>query len=248
MKLPIRLKSEPIVDAIFEIRFAAKTQIASILPGYLYSTLGGTSVERLSAADIPEAIRVSDANLRALPTQKVFIDKFYILVGDELLGIGCQLPYPGWAEFRPVIEKVLNTVHALKLVLSVHRYSMKYVDVLPAKDSGEALSMLDLGIELGGQKLKHEKFQLRTELVRGAFIHVVNLVGSAQMLIANQPQRNSGAIVDIDSICDLSPAMRFESFLMKLKASADEIHEANKELFFELLQQETVNSLGPDYE
>ena len=248
MKLPIRLKSEPIVDAIFEIRFSARTPVASILPGFLFSQLGGIRVERLASADIPENIRNSDPNLRSIATQKVIIDKYYILVGDESLAIGCQLPYPGWGEFRPTIEKVLNAVSMLSLVMHVQRYSLKYADILPSKDSAEALSMLDLGIQLGGQKLRDERFQLRTELARDAFIHVVTLVSSAQVLVTAQPSRTSGTIVDIDSVCNLSPALPFADFLGQLPSRADEIHGVNKALFFELLTKETVTSLGPEYE
>jgi uncharacterized protein (TIGR04255 family) len=248
MNRPKRLQSEPIVDAIFELRFTSKTSVANIFPGFLFAQLGGEKVERLPAADIPEAMRAGDANLRAMAVQKVYWGQFYVLVAAESIAIGCQLPYPGWAKFRPAIEKVLAVVDQLKLIENVHRYSLKYVDLLPTKGTGGPLSLLELDIRIGGHTLQSENYQLRAEIVRDKFLHVVQSIAHAQVMVVNMNAPRDGSILDIDSICNLSPATSFEEFLSRVGQLADEIHHANKVLFFECLRKQTVDSLGPVYE
>lgn len=254
MKLPKRLKSEPIIDAIFEVRFAAtKADVVSILPGYLYAQLGADRVERLPAAEIPEVIQATDPTLRAMALQKVYWDRFYVLVGRESLGVGCQLPYPGWAKFKPAIERAFGVASQLNLIESVHRYSAKYVDLLPTNGPGEALAKLDFEIKIGGHKLSSEPYMLRAELVRDKFTHVLQNIGAVQVTTANQAvdgqgRPQVGSVVDIDSICEVSPALRFGEFLEKFPDLSEEIHTANKVLFFECLKPETVESLGPEYE
>ncbi|RQR81473.1 MULTISPECIES: TIGR04255 family protein [unclassified Burkholderia] len=244
MKLPKRLTSEPIVDAMFEVRFTSKASIASILPGVLFAALNASRVENTPAANLPEAIRRSDANLRAMAIVKVYWNRFYVLIGDESLAVGCQLPYPGWAEFRAAIEQVFKAAAGLNLIDQVNRCSSKYVDLLPEPGG---LDQMNLDIRVGGHKLTTETTSLRTELPRGKFLHIVQAIGPANITMVTGEQRR-GPILDIDSIYTLATPLPFKDFLASLGDIANEVHQANKELFFECLKESTIESLGPVYE
>ncbi|MFM0660105.1 TIGR04255 family protein [Paraburkholderia sediminicola] len=248
MKLPLRLREEPIVDAVFEVRFSARMPMATILPGVLFSALGASAVERLAGADIPEAVRASDPAWRMMATHRVVCDNFSILVGDESVAVGCRLPYPGWGAFKPAIQKVFGIVEGVNQIERVNRYSLKYVDLLPSKDSADAMSKLQLGVTLGKQEIRTEQFQIRVELLRKQFVQVVSVIGQAEVLAAGTSTPTRGAILDIDSICNVTPAMPYGDFFAKLDVFADEIHDANKELFFECLKPATIEQLGPEYE
>ncbi|MGN7985170.1 TIGR04255 family protein [Burkholderia sp. 22313] len=245
MKLPTRLKSEPIVDAMFEVRFDTKASVASILPGYLFASLGADKVENTAAANLPEAFRRSDPNLRAMAIVKVYWGKFYVLVGDESLAVGCQLPYPGWPEFRAALLRVFEVVGGLNLIDQVKRCSTKYVDLLA---TGGGLDQMNLDIQLGGHTLSTETTTLRTELVHDKWLHIVNAISSAQIVITGTNENRDGAVLDIDTIHVLSTPVAYKEFLETLPVLAEDIHQANKELFFQCLKKSTIESLGPVYE
>jgi len=69
-KIPIRLKKEPLLEAIFEIRFTgAKQSVAELLPGLIFKAMPEKYPEtvRLPAADIPARILENDPNLKFVP-------------------------------------------------------------------------------------------------------------------------------------------------------------------------------------
>ncbi|WP_322079267.1 TIGR04255 family protein [Burkholderia cepacia] len=245
MKLPKRLTSEPIIDAMFEVRFDTKASVASILPGFLFASLGADKVENTPAANLPEAFRRGDPNLRAMAIVKVYWGRFYVLIGDESLAVGCQLPYPGWAEFRAALLRVFEVVGGLNLIDKVNRCSTKYVDLLA---TGGGLGQMNLDIQLGGHTLSTETTTLRTELFHDRWLHIVNAISSAQIMIAATNEERTGAILDIDTIHVLGAPVTFMEFLAALPDLAEDIHQANKELFFQCLKKSTIESLGPVYE
>ena len=59
--LPIKLLKEPLIDAVFELRFMSSISASNVLPGYLFSKLDGKkTIERLPAADFPRPMRDMD--------------------------------------------------------------------------------------------------------------------------------------------------------------------------------------------
>lgn len=245
MKLPTRLTSEPIIDAMFEVRFDTSASIVSILPGYLFASLGAEKVENTAAASLPEAFRRGDSNLRALAIVKVYWEKFFILIGDESIAVGCKLPYPGWKEFRAAILRVFDVIGGLGLIDQVKRCSTKYVDILP---TAGGLDLMNLDIHVGGHKLSTETTTLRTELARGNLLHVIQAVSSANITLMGSNEERAGAILDIDTVYVLGSPVPYKDFLSTLPDLADEIHLANKELFFQCLKGSTIESLGPIYD
>jgi hypothetical protein len=84
ISLPKKLKKEPLIDAIFEIRFLSDFQASEIIPGFLFSKLGGKkSVISLPAAQLPKTVREGDPNLKFSPTVQLDWEAFSIYIGDK---------------------------------------------------------------------------------------------------------------------------------------------------------------------
>ena len=99
--LPSKLKKEPIIDALFEMRFTSATSASSIVPGVLFSKLSGDkTIERLPTEQIPKQLLESEPNLRFAPLVRLHWDNFLISIGDRSLAVACKMPYPGWKTFR----------------------------------------------------------------------------------------------------------------------------------------------------
>ena len=93
--LPKTLKREPIVDAVFEIRFDAMSDRAEILPGILFQQIDPKpKMERLPTADIPQPLRSNNPNLRYAHIQRLDLGNFFVLLGDRSLAVTCKMPYP----------------------------------------------------------------------------------------------------------------------------------------------------------
>lgn len=245
--LPKKLKKEPLIDAVFEIRFKSDFPAGGILPGLLFGKLDGNkTIEQLPISQIPHQVRDADPNLQFAPLTKLDWGQFYINVGDRSLSVGCKHPYPGWGDFKPAITEVTRILEDANIIKSVERYALKYVDLIPAATVKEQVSSLNFDITLAGHKLTQEVFQLRIEIPQGDFIHAVQVVSSATATLQSGESRK-GLIVDVDSIVILK-SVSFSELTTGFSEKLDLIHQENKKMFFDCLKAEALDALEPEYE
>jgi uncharacterized protein (TIGR04255 family) len=245
--LPTKLKNEPLIDAIFEVRFAGKMPASVVLPGVFFSQLDGEKkIENLPIAQIPKPMRDADPNLKFAAISRIDWDSFFVNVGDFSISVSCKYPYPGWDNFRPAIIRVMEILAGSNIVDKVDRYSVKYVDLLPASDDRQKVSMLNVNVSIAGHDLKKEPFQFRIEIPKDELVHAVQLVSSATAVLHNGTTKE-GLIVDVDTHASLD-GVSMQSLLDGFSAKLDLIHLANKAMFFDCLRSETITSLEPSYE
>lgn len=246
-KLPTKLKTEPLIDALFELRFTSAIPASSVFPGFLFSKLpGDKTIERLPTEQLPKALLESDPNLRFAPLVRLHWDKFQISIGDRSLAVSCKMPYPSWGAFKPAILTVVDQLKEIGTIQAVHRFSMKYIDLIPASNLADQVSAINGTVVLGNHELKQEIFSLRVEIPKDGLLHVVQITSSAVATLQDGSSRE-GIIVDIDSIRDLGN-LDFGTWLAQLSDQLESMHLANKAMFFECLRPETIVSLEPVYE
>lgn len=246
-KLPTKLGKEPLIDALFELRFTSSISVSNVLPGFLFSKLQGCeNIERLASADLPKSMRDSDPNLQFAPLVRLHWKNFFIAISDRSLVISCKLPYPGWGEFKPAILEVVNAAMECNLIQDVHRFSMKYVDLLPSPNIKEQISLINGSVTIGNHTLQEESFSLRLEVPKGNFFHIVNVISSASATLADGSKKD-GIVVDIDTIAPVENKA-ITQWVTELPDKLDSIHAENKKMFFECLRPGTIASLEPEYE
>ena len=114
-QLPKKLNKEPLLDAVFEIRFSALIPASSILPGIFFDKLDGEKdVSQLHVGDLPKQIRDSDPNLRFAPVTRILWKDFILLIGDRIIAVGCKMPYVGWEKFSKIIIQIVKIVGEIK--------------------------------------------------------------------------------------------------------------------------------------
>jgi len=245
--LPKRLKKEPLIDAVFEVRFTSAFPAGSVLPGLLFGKLNGeVKIEQLPLSQLPSVMRDADPNLRFAPLSRLDWKQFYINVGDRSVSVGFKYPYPGWNNFKPAIIEVMDILQAANVIKSVERYSLKYIDLLPATDLREQVSFVNFDVTLAGHKLENEAFQIRLEIPRDGFIHAVQVVSSATATLHTGESR-LGLIVDVDTVAN-QPGILFEALRVDFPEKLESIHDANKKMFFDCLKSQTITALEPEYE
>lgn len=245
--LPKKLRQEPLIDAVFEVRFTSAFPAGGVLPGLLFGKLDGDKkIEQLPLSQLPQDIRDADPNLRFAPLSRLGWKQFYINLGDRSVSVGFKYPYPGWNRFKPAIIEVMNVLNGADVIKSVERYSLKYIDLLPATDLREQVSFVNFDVTLAGHKLKEEAFQIRLEIPRDGFIHAVQVVSSA-IATLHTGESKQGLIVDVDTVANQQGGT-FEDLLSGISDKLEAIHDANKKVFFDCLQRQTIEALEPEYE
>lgn len=247
--LPKKLKKEPLIDAVFEIRFKSEASAADVLPGYLFSTLeGDKKIERMGVADLPKAMRDADPNLQFSPLVKLTWGNFFIVIGDNSLGIACRYPYPGWGYFKPAIIEIIEAINKIEVISIIERYSMKYIDLIPSNNIKKQISSINIDVSLGGYKLENSNFSLRMDISdkENNLLHVVNVISSARTKLVDGSEKE-GIIIDVDTI-SFSENESLSDWTEKMPNILDKLHSENKKIFFKCLHKNALEKLEPEYD
>jgi len=202
--LPTKLEKEPLVDAVFEIRFNSHVPASTVIPGILFTRLEThpQQIERLPVADLPPEFRIREPSLRFQPVMRLHWDEnFLIMIGDTTLGLGCKMPYPGWKNFKPHILTLAGALKDSEIIEQIERYSIKYIGVIEGRNAAEQIGSILLEVKFGDYALKSEPFSLRVEMKRDSLRHIVQLAAPATTSMVDGTKRE-GLLVDIDSICE----------------------------------------------
>jgi uncharacterized protein (TIGR04255 family) len=258
VRLPTKLKNDPLVDAVFEIRFSSAIPASSVIPGILFAALKANpqQLERLPTFDIPSQMRALNPVLQFQPLMRMhWNDHFLILIGDVSLGLACKIPYPGWQSFKSHIIELAKLLNESKFINQIERYSLKYVGLLEGNDVRQQISRINFDLHFrtyefdlspATYNLKEEPFNIRIEMQRNSFLYIIHLAAPASAIVAEGKQK-TGLLVDIDGIREHKTA-NLSEFISELPERAEEMHTHNKQLFFGLITDETLAYLEPIYE
>ncbi|WP_368924400.1 TIGR04255 family protein [Comamonas aquatica] len=246
-KLPVKLTAEPLIEALFEVRFRSAVPVSNMLPGMLFQELGGAEhvrIESLPTAQIPVEIRRTDPALQNAPLMRLRWSGFGIGISDTSIIISMDGKYQGWQLFKQAIIKICQASINSGVIEKISRYSVKYIDLIPGGDEKSSGGM-DLNLSIGNYKLDKENAQIRLEVKDENFINILQLITSAEAVISDGIKLK-GSIVDIDTI-SLAAKSDPREFISILSESLDAAHDVNKRIFFECLTKETFEELGPIY-
>lgn len=245
--LPKKLGKEPLIDAVFEVRFFSVVPASVILPGFLFNNLeGNKNVESFPVAQLPKPVRDADPNLRYAPLSRIDWDRFFISISDFSVSVSCKYPYCGWELFKSAISKIIDVLGESKIVGNVERYSMKYIDLIPSQDIQEKVAKINFDVSIANHRLEREQFHLRIEIPKDGFMHAVQLASSAQVVL-HTGTKLEGLIVDVDTFVSQYDAS-IQSLREELLGRLEAIHLANKTMFFSCLTPQAIMQLEPIYD
>jgi uncharacterized protein (TIGR04255 family) len=242
--LPHHLAKAPLAEATFEFRYKpARSPIAQLLPGLLFAKLGGEydRSEATPIAAIPEQLRSVDPNLRYQAEYRLSGDRASIFIGERVAGVSVTQPYEGWRRFRPRIDQFLKIVQESNLIATVERFSIKFVNVIPAAPDSQ-LDLLNLRLEIGGVKPPENGFRFRTEINDEAFLRVIDIATNAEVQFPNS-EKASGLLLSLDCL----RVLKGEDFWQMYQSEIESVHHQLKELFFGLITPKSLESMGPSY-
>ena len=235
-KFPIRLKNDPIAEAIWELRFDASaiSNAGEVMPGMLFSALKDryVSIDKLPAAEIPPMFFQHDPNLRYVPTVRLRSDRFSIQIGSHVIGLSCVRPYVGWDAFGAEIRLLAEKVRDSNLFGKAERFSLKYTNVIPS----EHVTLRINGYDLGGMTSL-----LRTEIEEDDCVSIVQIGSTAKSDLSSGTI--TGILLDIDTIRNCGPKF-WDCFDSELERA----RRIGRSLFFNILTDKALESFGPIYD
>ncbi len=248
---PVRLEKAPIIEAIVEIRFISSLPEDAVF-GVVHGALKDVypSPKQMPIMQLPSNIRIKDENLMYQPQYQLTGENPLIIgVGPKVLSISYAkhhgenpVTYPGWTSYMAdessrIIQLVLDVLSDVK----VERLGIRYQDFFEGVNivNGMEPKFIFEGRELANLMIK-------TAIQEDAMIHNLTISNSSNINIHTNSGINvrGGSMVDIDTI-----VTNFNvTDIQDIKKLLTQVHDANKNLFYETLKKEFVDTLGAEYE
>lgn len=234
-QLPLSVNPCPIVDALFEIRFQTDL-LAEAVFGMIYSEFReefGDPV-RLPILQLPEAVRSNDPNLKFKPHYRLSKGNLVIQIGPEVVSVSSYPSYAGWSDFSKEIFRIIEKLNKISVVKKVHRIGLRYINFFEMND---IFRKVKLAVTLDGKNIELINTHIRTEIEMNGFRSTIQ-VGNNVVL-----NDKRGSIIDIDTFKETE----LDSFFVNIMEILDLGHATEKKIFFEMLNQDFLQTLNPKY-
>jgi uncharacterized protein (TIGR04255 family) len=243
-RIPRKLKRDPIVEALFELRFTS-SEISEIVVGKLASweQWKGFTAQRLPLADMPVTVRENDPNLAHQPVLQLQRSDGgrVVKIGPRVFSYHALQPYPGWAVFEPELTSCTEHLFGSLSDVSATRLGFRYLNVLTKDDHLiENLQDLNFDIRLADQALT---CPLNLNYQRNWTPKHNSIVRIASKEFVQNPAAGLTALVDVDVF---TPEQFKSMDATEAQGWLGEAHKILKEEFFNLLPGAIIDKLDEE--
>jgi uncharacterized protein (TIGR04255 family) len=241
---PVQITPCPIIDATAELRFE------SSLPGAVAVGLGYKALEESFPTVTPlQAIPLPDEFLKANPVllyqaqYRFESEQFVALLGPNMFAVGVNGPYTRWPVISKSFAAAFERIKSTGIIARPLRFGLKYTYFFP----GNVLSSLNFELGISGAQITGEDTFLRATIPSPPFKIQIQLATDAK-ITAPKLQIDptiSGTLLVVDSFIE-QPAQD-ENILRDPSGILEAAHTKEKDVFFELLKDEFLDSLNPDF-
>lgn len=235
MRRPTRITPDPIIDAVVELRYESDIPPDAIL-GMLFAQVKSkySDFKKLPITAIPEAIRNTDPALQFNPHYQSQSDPFNLNVGPRVLSLSNTGPYSGWKEkYFPELTELLQKVQSAGVVKKFSRLGVRYIDFFEL----DIYKHANLNIEFNDKPLKTAQTTFAAVFMNNEFLTRAQIANNTNV------KGKMGSIIDTDTYFEPQGGFDFEG----LTDLIDRCHEASVGFFFELLKEEFIKTLHPEY-
>ena len=244
-KIPRKLEIEPIIEAVWELRFEGDQAAGAALPGILFENLKSPqynpTIETFALASVPREVRDNNEQLRYAPTAVLRYGNYSIFIGDRSIAVGVVCPYPGWDFYEGEIGRVVKVAKESGLVKDPERVTIRYIDYFDASPGG-GMALLNLKLSVGNLESGFDELGVEVKTTEEDFECVIRIRNPATVVIGKQTKR--GLVTDVQVGWRTAENSEFwQYFPEKLRHAKKLCHER----FFGLLAPETLARHKPVY-
>jgi len=161
-----------------------------------------------------------------------------------LIIFNCLKDYISWSDYRPEIEKVLSQISKAKVIEKYNRIGVRYISEYPETDLKDCVKF---SFTFGTPEIESSTYTFNSEFTSGNFRTILNLKNKLPVLKEKNADSQSiitpVSIIDIDVIMDNLSLTDLKSLLIDI----DKAHLRQKEVFFNLLKENFLKTLNPEY-
>lgn len=238
MKLPKKIDPCPIVESIVEIRFQPSVPPDAVF-GLIFNQVKSIygDVRKLPILDLPEPIRSHDKNLLYRPHHRLRNDQYDLNVGPRVISLIKKEPYIGWDTYSKDIFNLLQQVSKLGVVKSIERLGLRYINFFDT----DIFNKVDLKLLLGDKDfIKRDTYIKNTYEESG--IQIILQLGN-NVNYNKEGRIKTGSLLDVD----MSKTNLDSSFISNPSEILNRMHNKEKEVFFNILQDNFIQQLNPEY-
>lgn len=242
--IPAKLKNDAIVEALAELRFVMpKVGVPELSFVRLAENPAWKEFEQrtLPAFNIPAFVRESDDNIRYQPYMEIVApDKSHLIrIGPQVLSYHRLAPYVGWETFYGELKNTVDWMFSRMRDLVVQRIGLRYMNALRSDLHGiGSVVDLDLALTIAEEQLTGNVNINFTNTVSGNTLCTVRIATPEFIQGAIPP--NTSVYVDVDVYTKARFGAASPSDVV---AWLDQAHAVEKQNFFRLLADRTINQL-----
>ena len=227
------MPSDPIIEAIFDIRFSSPNRgFSSILLGNFSSAQYKErfpELERLPVSDLPLAIRQTDPNLRFQPEFRLQGHSETLLIGNQIFGFTIQAPYIGGDSFIEKILKLLDDISELNEAVNVHRVAFRYMNLIEfAKGADSDFDQIKFSGTIADFDLTKHNTLVKFEFADEDIKHIIQVRSHATVTNSLTNTTTNGLLLDIDTALSSNLSEFWENtadIVKRLRASERDMFE-----------------------
>lgn len=233
-RIPKKISPSPIAESLFELRFDSDYP-ADALVGTVYNCFRERYPEfkKLPVTDLPQYIRDQDPSLKYVPYYRMSNDSFVFQIGPRSFTVACPKEYLGWDKYFKEISWVKDQIVNLHIISKPHRIGVRYINFFKDRN---VFDKLHLDLNLGGNSLTDAANLVKSEFIYQGFRCIVQITNQAMM------GSEKGSSLDIDVICDNK-----DNVLDSFDITVSNCHSTLKQIFFNILGDDYLDSLNPEY-
>ena len=242
-----KLKHDAIVEAVFEMRFRVTTT-PEILPEILFGRLAeydpwrSLTQRRMPFYGVPAAAREANPNLRYQPFFELIDSEKptrFVRIGPQVLSYHRVAPYIGWERFHPELEQAIDGLFEKSYGLTIERLGIRYMNALRSDIHGiRSISDLDMKLQVAGD-IVSGNVNVNFTTAASEQTDCTVRVATTEFVQGDLPT-NTSVYVDIDVFT--KPGFETNDSA-DVKTWVVTAHANEKEQFFRLLTEDTIQSL-----
>jgi uncharacterized protein (TIGR04255 family) len=241
-KLPLALKQDTILEAIFEVYFEPDPPSEAVF-GIIYPIVlqKNSNLKHipLPILQLPETVRNNDPQFKYQPLNRLQVDGLNISIGPRVINFSIIKPYIGWSNWKPSLLDILIKLTEVHVIRNVERTGLRYLNFIER----DIFPLINGEIKIIDSTIKPVSTTVRTEIPEGEYMKVLQIANN--VTINKNGQMKNGSLVDIDII--RGKKVQNYDFNTNLETILNKSHLMAKQLFFNILKEDFINELDPVY-
>lgn len=243
MSLPNKLEKVTLVEVVAEFRYKNSKNIEDLFFD-IFSKLkpDGYEHSKLPIMELPPVVRDNDPNFTYQAYYTIQKGKYHVNIGPRVLSFNIKGYYPGWSEYKGFILSNIEKFSSVLDTWELERTSMRYIDFFEKVDIFDQLNIV----------LTFPDGLCESDQQNGAKVLLNEIYCNENVMVRMQIANNSEVAQEGDAENRVGSIFDLDAYSIDLKSSVDstleELHDKNKVMFFRLLKDEFLRTLGPTYE